>query len=372
MTSSAVIVFQAATAFGATPIQASSWLGSLCIGMGLLTILFSFYYRAPVLMAWSTPGAVLLVSGAAGYSLQEAIAVFIFSSGLTLLFGITGWFEKLLKHISLSLTSALLAGVLLHFCLDAFSAFRSAPILVGTMFLTYVIGKKFQPRLTMLFVLIAGLLASAGLGLFHLQQVEMTRTVFEWTEPQFTWKSLFSLGVPLFIVTMASQNLTGLSVMRANQYSTPISPLISGMGLMNLITSFFGGFTINLAAITAAIAMGPESHPDKSKRYIAAIVSGLAYVVIGFFAGSLTSLFAAFPEAMIPAIAGFALLGTVASSLEVALKDMSHKEAAFVTFVIAASGLSFFGISSAFWAILIGVLMQIFFNFDLQRVPRKH
>lgn len=368
MTSSAVIVFQAATAFGASPAQASSWLGSLCLGMGLLTVLFSYYYRAPILMAWSTPGAVLLVSGAAGFSLKEAIAAFVFSSVLTLIFGLTGWFEKLIQHISLSLTSALLAGVLLHFCLDGFSAFKSSPILVGSMFLTYLLGKKIEPRLTMLFVLLGGLLVSISLGLFHFKNVEMTPTAFEWNSPEFSIGSIFSLGIPLFIVTMASQNLTGLSVMRANHFSNPISPLISGMGFMNLLTSFFGGFTINLAAITAAIAMGPESHPNKEKRYIAALVSGFSYVVIGFFAGSITSLFAAFPEAMIPAIAGFALLGTVASSLEASLKEATEKEAAFVTFVIAASGLSFLGISSAFWAILIGVVVQLFFNWN----PKSH
>jgi len=363
MTSSAVIVFQAATAFGATATEASSWLGSLCVGMGILTVYFSLKYKAPVLMAWSTPGAVLLVSGAQGFSLGEAIGAFVFSSFLVFLFGITGWFEKIMNRISLAMTSALLAGVLLHFCLDAFTSFKSAPWLVGGMFLAYVLGKRWQPRMTMLFVLLAGLAIAIAMGEFHFKDVHLGWTFFRFTNPVFSFSSLMSLGVPLFIVTMASQNLTGLSVMRTYQFHNPVSPMISGMGVMNIITSFFGGFTINLAAITAAIAMGPEAHPNKDQRYIAALVAGVSYFIIGLFAASVTSLFGAFPAAMIAAVAGFALLGTVSSGLEVALASPQDKEAAFITFAIAASGLTFFGISSAFWAVVVGVLAQMILSY---------
>lgn len=362
MTSSAVIVFQAAIAFGANPSEASSWLGSLCVGMGILTIFFSLKYKAPVLIAWSTPGAVLLVSGAVGFSMAEAIGAFVFSSALVFLFGVTGWFEKIMNKISLAMTSALLAGVLLHFCLDAFSAFKNEPILVGVMFLTYLLGKKINPRLTMLFVLIVGVILAAVLGSFHSADVQLGLTQFHFVGPSFSISSLLSIGIPLFIVTMASQNLTGIAVMRANQFNLPISPLISGVGLTNILTSFFGGFTINLAAITAAIAMGPEAHNDRTKRYVAALVSGAVYLLIGFFAASVTSLFAAFPTAMIAAIAGFALLGTVSSGLEMALKDNTDNEAAFITFAVAASGVSFYGISSAFWAVLVGLGTQFVFT----------
>lgn len=363
MTSSAVIVFQAATAYGATPTEASSWLGALCLGMGILTLYFSLKYKAPVLMAWSTPGAVLLVSGAQGFSMAEVIGAFVFSSFLVFLFGITGWFEKIMNRISLPMTSGLLAGVLLHFCLDAFTFFKSAPWLVGGMFFAYVLGKKFSPRMTMLIVLIVGIVIAAITGDLHANEIHFGWTFFRFSSPTFSVSSLVSIGIPLFIVTMASQNLTGLSVMRTYQFNNPVSPLITGMGAMNILTSFFGGFTINLAAITAAIAMGPESHPKKEQRYIAALVAGVSYFLIGLFAASVTSLFGAFPAAMIAAIAGFALLGTVSSGLETALADPQHKEAAFITFVVAASGLSFFGISSAFWAVVIGVLAQFVFTY---------
>ncbi len=357
MTSSAVIVFQAAQAFGATASEAGSWLGSLCLGMAILTIYFSLRYRTPVLMAWSTPGAVLLATSAQGFSVSEAIGSFLFSSFLVLLFGVTGWFEKMMGRISLSLTSALLAGVLLHFCLDAFRSFEKAPVLIGGMLIAYLIGKRFWSQMTMLLVLLAGLLLSFFLGLLKFQDVEFSLTQFHFYRPAFSWAAILSLGVPLFIVTMASQNLTGISVMRAHQYETPISPMLKGMGIMNLITSFFGGFAINLAAITAAIAMGVDAHPDRSRRYVAAVVSGVVYLVVGAFAGAVTSLFAAFPKEMIAAIAGFALLTTVATGVERSLGLPKHREAAFLTFVIAASGMSFLGIGAAFWAVVVGVIV---------------
>lgn len=363
MTSSAIVVFQAASQFAATAAEASSWLGSLCLGMGILTIYFSLKYKTPILMAWSTPGAVLLVSGARGFTLAEATGAFVFSSFLVFLFGMTGWFEKIMNRISLAMTSALLAGVLLHFCLDAFVSFKSAPWLVGGMLLAYVLGKRWNPRMTMLWVLLAGLAIASIMGDFHFKEVHFGWTFFRFTAPVFSVSSLISLGVPLFIVTMASQNLTGLSVMRNYHFNNPVSPLITGMGVMNIITSFFGGFTINLAAITAAIAMGPEAHANKEKRYVAAVIAGVCYFVIGLFAASVTSLFGAFPAAMIAAVAGFALLGTVSSGLETALAKPDDKEAAFITFAIAASDLNFFGIGSAFWAVVLGVLAQFVLSF---------
>lgn len=359
MSSSAVVVFQAAQAFGANAAEAGSWLGSLCIGMGVLTLYYSIKYKNPILMAWSTPGAVLLVTAAQGFSLSEAIGAFIFSSVLVFLFGATGLFEKVIDKISLSLTSALLAGVLFHFCIDVLSVFKLNSILVGVMFVAYIVGRKFWSQLSMLLVLAAGLLASVYLDLFKVDQIEFSLTQFQFVKPLFTMTSIISIGIPFFIVTMASQNLTGISVMRAHQYNNPISSLLTGMGLMSVVTSFFGGFSVNFAAITAAIGMGPEAHPDSKKRYIAAVVSGLGYILIGLFAGTVTSFFAAFPKAMVSTVAGLALLGTVRAGLEKSFENTDQKEASFITFMMAASGISFFGISSAFWAIVVGLLTQI-------------
>lgn len=360
MTSSVVIVLQAAQSFGVDSKHTSSWLGSLCLGMGFLTIYFSLKYKSPVLMAWSTPGAVLLAAGSSGFSLKEAIGAFLFSAFLIFIFGITGWFEKIMKHISLSLTAGLLAGVLVHFCIDAFKMMQINLFLIGTMFVFYLIGRKYKPYMAMFFSIFSGILISIYLGLFNINQIELSTTHFQWTNPEFSLLSIISLGIPLFVITMASQNLTGISVSRSYGFQTPISSQITGLGLVNIVTAFFGGFAINMAAITAAIGMGPGSNPDKDKRYISGIVSGLLYMIIGLFAGTVSSLFAAFPIQLITAITGFALLGIVLSSLETAVSIASEKEAAFITFIVAASGISFFGIGSAFWSIIAGLAIQFF------------
>lgn len=362
MTSSAVLVFQAAQASGATIEQASSWLGALCVGMGLLGVLFSLLYRTPVLFAWSTPGAALIIAGGNGFTLNQMVGSFFLSAFLIFLSGATGAFEKVMKRIPVSLCSALLAGVLLHFSIDTFTKISSQPILLIAMFLTYIISKKWAPRYLMFFVVLVGIAVALSLNLLHFNEVKFQFTPFQFFRPEFNFLCLLSIGVPLFIVTMASQNLTGLSVMMNYDYKPKTSVLIGSSGAMNLLTSVFGGFTINLAAITAAIAMAPESHPDPKKRYVAGLVSSVGYIIIGLFAGVVTSLFAAFPMEMIVAISGLALISTLLSSLDKALENKTDREAAFMTFLVAASGLSLFGVGSAFWAIVIGLLVRKFFH----------
>jgi benzoate membrane transport protein len=363
MTSSAILVFQAALAAGVSSQDASSWLGSLCVVVGVLTIALSVYYRAPVLLAWSTSGAALLTTGLVGVPLSDAIGAFVFSAALIFLCGITEVFAKIMNRIPLTLTAALLAGVLLHFALDAFAAFKTQSLLIGFMFLAFLLSKKFWPRMTMLAVLITGTLVAGMTGILHVDQIEFSLTHFQFIVPTFSIPVLLGVGLPLFTVTMASQNLTGITVMRANDYDTPISPILTWTGLGNLITAPFGGFAINLAAITAAIAMGPESHPRRDRRYFTAVVSGVIYIIIGLFAGAVTSVFAAFPAEMVVGIAGLALLGTIGISLQSALvHDPAERDAAFLTFVVTASGLSIFGVGSAFWGLIVGVAALLLFK----------
>jgi benzoate membrane transport protein len=357
-----VLVFQAARSFGLDAQGASSWLGALCLGMGLLGLGLSLRYRMPVLLAWSTPGAALLAGGVAGVSLAEVTGAFLFSALLIFLAGITGLFEKIMNRIPLGLASALLGGILLKFCLETFLSIKSQPLLVGLMLLAYLAGKKWKPRLTMLFVLVAGIVTAAAIGQLQFTQIKLAPTTWNFVAPEWNWSVLLSVGVPLFVVTMASQNLPGLAVMRANGFHAPVSQLLSWTGVVNLLTACFGGFAINLAAITAAIAMGSESHQDRERRYVAGVVSGVLYIVVGLLAGSVTSLFAAFPSEMVIAIAGLALLSTTANCLQSALEDPRHKEAAFLTFAVAASGLSLFGVGAAFWAITAGVMTQLFLD----------
>ncbi len=358
MTSSAILVFQAATAAGMDAASSSSWLGALCLGMGLLTVVFSLAYRSPVLLAWSTAGSALLVTGVEGLALSEIIGAFIFSAFLIFLSGVTGLFERIMDRIPLSIANALLAGVLVHFSIDAFGAFKSRPLLIGSMFAAYLVARKFFPRWTMLAVLVFGTLVAALSGQLQFTDVAVSATHWEAVRPTFSGAALVGIGIPLFVVTMASQNLTGITVMRANGFHVPFSRVLGWSGAMNAAVAPLGGFALNFAAITAAISMGPESHPLPRKRYVAAVAAGVLYILIGLFAGTVTSLFSAFPAEMIAGIAGFALLATVANALQSSLAREENREAAYITFAVAASGISLFGVGAAFWAVVVGGLVH--------------
>jgi benzoate membrane transport protein len=357
-TSSVAIVFSAATALGATPAQISSWMWALGLGMGLCTLLPSLWLRQPVMVAWSTPGAaVLATAGAAGgFGMAEATGAFIACAALITVFGVTGWFEKLLERIPMPIASALLAGVLTRFGLDAFVALKSAFALVLLMLLAYLVGRRGWPRLAVPGVLLTGVLFAAFSGQLHLAGVSWGLTMPVFTSPAFSVRAMVSLALPLFVVTMASQNLPGVAAIRAAGYAMPISKIITLTGVATLLLAPFGAFALNLSAITAAICMGREAHPDPAKRYVAAAVCGLIYCVIGLFGAAVTGMLTAFPRELVVAIAGLALLGSIGGGLAVALKDEAHREAALITFLVTLSGLSLAGIGSAFWGVVAGAL----------------
>jgi benzoate membrane transport protein len=355
-TSSVALVFEAARIAGASQTQIGSWIGSLCLAMGLCTVGLSLYFRKPVMIAWSTPGAALLATSLVGVSMPDAIGAFLFSAALITLFGLTGWFEKLMSRLPLSLASAILAGVLAKFALDAVLATKTSAILVLTMFATYLVGKKWLPRYAVVLVLVAGVAVAATSGQLQWQAMRWSLTTPVWVAPEFKFSVLLSVGLPLFIVTMASQNLPGVATMRASGYDTPISPVITTTGIINLVLAPLGCYAINLAAITAAICMTPSAHPDKDRRYWAAVACGFFYLVIAIFGASVATLLSAFPRELVFAVAGIALLGTIANGLAVAMKEDATREAALVTFLVTLSGLSIGGIGSAFWAMLAGAV----------------
>jgi benzoate membrane transport protein len=327
--------------------------------MGLTSIALSLYYREPILTAWSTPGAALLVTGLGGVTLNEATGAFLFSATLIVLVGWTGVFERLLRHVPQALASAMLAGILLQFGLHAFTALQSDFTLVALMLAAYLLGKRLLPRYAIPMVLLTGMLYAALSGELHWQTVhlELARPVFTW--PSFSLPVLISAGIPLFVVTMTSQNVPGLAVLRANGYNAPLSPLLGVTGAATLLLAPFGGYALNLAAITAAICMGEDAGAERSTRYLAAVSAGLFYVLIGLFGATVAALFAAFPQAFVFAIAGLALIGTIGNSLHAALDDASEREAALITFLVTASGLSLLGIGSAFWGLVAGVLARL-------------
>ena len=354
-TSSAAIVFQAAAAAGATPAEISSWLWALGIGMGATCIGLSLYFKSPVLTAWSTPGAALLITGLAGLPMSEAIGIFLFNSLLITIAGFSGWFERLMRHVPKTLAAAMLAGVLLRFGLDVFVVLPTQGLLVGLMVVSYLVGRRFFPLYAVPITFLLGLLLASAQGLlvFEAISVQVAQPVF--MAPTFVMSSLIGVGVPLFVVSMASQNVPGLAVLRANGYSTPASPLVGWTGLTGLALAPFGGFSFNLAAITAAICMSKDADPDPKRRYLAAIWAGLFYLLTGIFGATVVSIFAAFPRALIVSIAGLALLGTIGNGLAGALHEEKEREAALITFLVTASGLAMFGIGSAFWGLLFGM-----------------
>ena len=380
-TSSVAIVFQAAQAFAATPAQTGSWLWALGLGMGLCTLLPSLYLRKPVMVAWSTPGAAVLATAglAGGFSMAEAVGAFMVCAALITLFGVTGWFERVMQRLPLAIASGLLAGVLARFGMQAFVAAQTDLPLVLLMLAAYLLGRRITPRFVVPLTLVLAIGFVAVTQGFRGPTLEFALTVPVFVAPVFTLAAAVSLALPLFVVTMASQNLPGVAAIQAAGYGNPpgaaaeagvpISKIITLTGVATLVLAPFGGFALNLSAITAAICMGPESHPDRQRRYTAAVVCGAIYVLIGLFGAAIVAALTAFPQELIAAIAGLALLGTIANALHVALRDEAHREAALITFLVTLSGVVIGGVGAAFWGVLAGAAALFVQQYGIAR-PR--
>ena len=369
-TSSVAIVFQAAQAFGATPELITSWMWALGLGMGLCSAIPSLILKKPVMVAWSTPGAAVLATAglAGGFTMAQAVGAFMACAVLIILSGATGLFERVMNRIPMAIASALLAGVLARFGLQAFAAAQTALPLVVLMLLAYLLGRRFLPRYAVPLTLLVAVVTVVANGQFNAGALTLQWAVPVFTAPEFTFGAFVSLALPLFIVTMASQNLPGVAAIRAAGYHMPISRIITMTGVATLVLAPFGGYALNLSAITAAICMGEEAHADKDKRYTAAVACGLIYIAIGLVGAAVTGLLLAFPKELVLAIAGLALLGSIGGGLHAALKDDAHREAALITFLVTLSGVVIAGIGSAFWGVVAGALAL----FVQQYGARKH
>ena len=352
----AAIIFQAASLAGLTADQLTSWIWAISIGSGVAGLVLSMAYRAPVIIAWSTPGAALLAAGWAAYPYPEAIGAFVFAAVAITVFGATGLFGALMERIPQAVVAAMLAGILFRFGVEVFTAMRATPLLVAPMLACYLAMKRLSPRYAIVTTLAVGLAAAAALGLLDFSLVEASIARPELTAPVFSLGALIGLGVPLFMVTMTGQNATGLGVLRTAGYKTPGGPLVAATGALSTLLAPFGSHGINLAAITAAICTGPEAHGDPDKRYVAGVVCGLAYLVVGLFGATLVGIFTALPPGLIAAISGLALFGALQNGLTQAMADEARREAALVTFLLTVSGVSVFGVGSAFWGLVGGVL----------------
>ncbi|WP_045730388.1 benzoate/H(+) symporter BenE family transporter [Pseudarthrobacter chlorophenolicus] len=360
-TSSFAVVLAGLRAVGANPAQAASGLLALTLAVGVGVLLLAWRSRVPVTLAWSTPGAALLAtSGTPDGGWPAAVGAFLAAGVLIALTGLIPALGRLMARIPASLAQAMLAGVLLQLCLAPFTALGTVPLFVAPVIVCWLLMMKYAPRWAVPAALIVALgviavsLAATGTGpgtggvLPHLV----------WTTPSFSLQAMVGIALPLFVVTMASQNVPGVAVLRSFGFATPwrASMLVTGAG--TVLGAPFGGHAINLAALSAALAAGEEAGSNRSRRWVAGLTSGAAYLVLAAFSAALVTLVSAAPAGMLEAVAGLALLGTLAASVSSALADAEDRIAPAVTFLTAASGLAFAGIGSAFWALLAGLVVR--------------
>ena len=352
----AVLMVQAGHTANLDAARIGSWLGSICLVLGLGGLVISLRSRMPVVLAWSTPGAALLVTALAGVPFDQAVGAFVLASLLTLACGLFGWIDPIMRRVPAEIAGAMLAGVLLDFGLGIFTRIGEQPALVLAMCAAYLLGRRWAPRYAVLAVMAIGLGVAGAAGQVRLDGIDWQLTEFVWTTPTFSWSAAVSVGIPIFVVALASQNLPGLAILQAAGYRPAASRLVAATGLLGLVAAPFGAHSVTLGAITAAICTGPEAHPDPSRRYIAAATYGLAYALLSVVAGAVAVFFQALPAALIAALAGLALLGAILGGLSGAMANPQRREAALVTLLATASGFSAWGIGSAFWGLAAGLL----------------
>lgn len=363
--SSFAVTLQGLTSVGASTEQAASALMALCLTMGLCGILLSLVYRMPISIAWSTPGAAMLAGSAAiegGFA--AAVGAFIVCALLLTLAGFWKPLTKLVAAIPTALASAMLAGILFGLCLAPVKAVAEFPVYALPLCITWLIAGKIHKLLavpvalaTFFVILIFFIDSSAGIQ--ALRDASLL-TSLVWVTPSFSVSAIIGIAIPLFIVTMASQNIPGMGVLNANHYQPEAGKLFATTGVFSLLSAPFGGHAVNLAAITAAMCAGDEAHQDRHRRYWSAIITGVVYLLIAAFAGVITKLVTLAPPILIQAVAGLALIGACAGALVAAFEKTEHREAAAITFFITASGLAFMGVSGAFWGLLCGWLVYRF------------
>ncbi len=360
LTSSIAIVFSAARVLGADDAMLTSWVWAICIGMAVMSILPSLYLRMPVMIAYSTPGAAIIATLKPGdYTMAQGVGAFIISALCIAFFGFSGLFEKLMNRIPVTLASALLAGALTRFAIAGFADAATAPWMIVITMLTYVLTRQIAPRYAVISVLVVGVVVAIVSNTLKSDELRwsIARPVF--TAPSFTLSAFVGLAVPLFIVTMAGQNMPGVAAIRNAKYDVPISKVVGMSGVGTAVLAPFGAYQLNLSAITAAICMEPASHEDPSRRYTAAMTNGFVYLLAGVFGTSITGALKAFPPEFVHIIAALALLPTIGANLASATRDDSRREAAMITFLVTLSGVTVAKIGAPFWGAVAGVIATL-------------
>lgn len=353
--STIAIIIAAAQAVGADAAQTSSWVAALCLSMAATAGYLSVRYRMPVVTAWSTPGAAL-IAASSGISIHAAVGSFLLAGGLIMLAAFIKPFGRLIERIPTSIAAAMLAGVLIRFVMAVFESAQAAPGLVLPLVGLFLVVRLFNPALAVLAVLFVGLGIAFGGGSARPLASDLSLSTLTFITPTFEPAALIGLGLPLFLVTMASQNLPGFAVLRASGYTPPSRPILAVTGLASVVTAFFGAHTSNLAAISAAICTGPDTHPDPAKRWMVGPFYAASYLIFAAFSAALIGLIAALPPELIKTVAGLALMGAFAGALGSALSDEGQRFPAVLTLAVTASGLTLFGIGSAFWGLAAGLI----------------
>ncbi|MBF0804704.1 MULTISPECIES: benzoate/H(+) symporter BenE family transporter [unclassified Neisseria] len=352
--SSAVIIYQAALAFGASPSQTVSWFTALPLVCGVLTLGLSLRYKAPVMIAWCTPGAAVL-AGLGGIGLNDAVTGFMAAAAAMWLVSALGWFDRLVRMIPAQLAAAMLAGILIHFGSRVFAAMSSQTALVGVMLAVFFLTKIRLARYSILLMLAAGVGYAAWSGLIDQTLLVWRNPVLEWVGPGLHFGHTVSVAVPLFIASLATQNVPGMAVLRGYGYQTPARPLVESSAAATLLAAPFGAFMVNLAAISSAICMGSDVDKNPERRYLATLLLGVVYLLAAAAGGITVAMFAALPAELTASLAGIAVFGTLQANLAAAWQCEHSREAALVTLLASASGMTLWGISSAFWGLVLGL-----------------
>lgn len=348
------IFFQAGASAGISTEMMTSWVWAISMGAALSGIILSIWLKAPVVTAWSAPGTALLVALFPELSLNEAIGAYISAAIIIFFIGVSGTFDAIVRAIPKGIAAGMMAGILFQFGVGAFAAIETTPALAIGMLVSYVVFRRLFPKYTLVLLLIAGVVLAVFLEGASLSGVRWSIAVPQFIEPEWTLGSTLSLAIPLVLVSLTGQFLPGMAILQGAGYRVRAKPIIGVTSLVSLPMAFFGGITTVVAAITAAICTGKDAHEDPSRRYVAGVFNGVFYLVGGLFAGTIVSLFTSLPAAFVAVLAGLALLGAIAGNLFAALEDASHREASLITFVVTASGMSLYGLSSAFWGVVIG------------------
>ena len=348
------IIVEATRHLGATPAQTSSWVAALCLGMAASSCYLSLRYRMPIVTAWSLAGALLIIAAPSSTSMGQAVGAFIFAGLLTVLSGVIPALGAAIGRLPASIAGGMLAGLLLHFALGLFAGAQTAPALVLPLVGIFMLARLLHPASAAL-VVIGLALPLAWVEGYPIPGVAASLPHFVWMPPEFSLPALISLGIPLFLVTMATQQISGIAVLRSCGYTPPVGACFAVTGLLTLLLAPVGGFSVNLSSVTASICTGPDTHPDPAKRYLSGMIYGLCYLLLAFGGAGLTTAIIALPPIVIAAVAGVALLGPLAAALATAMHREGERFAAVLAFIVTASNLTLLGVGGAFWGLLAGV-----------------